>query len=259
MGDVLFMLRENGGRFSHYRVNMMCRVLCGLLVIILVAVSIAPAGDEYETQEYDDAVIEAFYAKVIRNPIVVEGDPYKDFRESSWFEFPEEAVCAITYEDDRMHYVIATFSDEFAAEDNGYIVTHKGHCGTCSTLQDLAVYLYHRDLTTPVRRCAALVWFKPWSSNCLEELGFTHPCAETWYYNAQNTAHECLWPCIDSWIRKEPSNKPDGSLNDCLACDEDRSGPVFQYVAGRTRRNSGIKSSIDRPEDEVYSIVHDYY
>ncbi len=228
-------------------------------MIILVAVPIALAGDDHETREYDDAVIEAFYAKVIRNPIVVEGDPYEDFRGPSWFDFPEEAVCAIKYEDDRIHYVIETFSDKFAAEDNGYIVTHKGHCGTCSTLQDLATYLYYRDLTTPVRRCSALVWFKPWSSNCLEDLGFTPPCAETWYYNAKNTAHECLWPCIDSWIRKEPFNKSDGSLNDCLAGDEERSGPVFQYVAGRTRRNSGIESSIDRPEDEVYSIVHDYY
>ena len=139
------------------------------------------------------------------------------------------------------------------------MVTHKGHCGTCSTLQDLATYLYDRDLTTPVRRCSAMVWFRPWSRNCLEELGFSPPCAETWYYNAKNTAHECLWPCIYSWIRKEPFNKPDGSLNDCLACDEERSGPVFHYVAGRTRRNSGIRSAIDRPEDEIYSIVHDYY
>jgi hypothetical protein len=253
------MLQENREYFLRCTLIILSRTLRGLLGIILVAASIAPAGGQSEIQEYDDAVIEAFYKKVIRNPIAVEGDPYEDFQESSWFAFPEEAVCAIQYEDDRIHYVIATFSDESAAEDYGYTVTHKGNCGTCSTLQDLATYLYYRDLTTPVRRCSALVWFKSWSINCLEELGFTHPCAETWYYNAKNTAQECLWPCIDSWIRKEPFNKSDGSLNDCLACDEERSGPVFQYVAGRTRRNSGIESSIDRPEDEVYSIVHDYY
>ena len=253
------MFQENRECFSRYTVIMIGRMLQGLLVIILVTAAIAPAGSQSEIREYDDVVIEAFYKKVIRNPIAVEGDPYEDFKASSWFAFPEEAVCAIKYEDDRIHYVIATFSDESAAEDYGYTVTHKGHCGTCSTLQDLATYLYYRDLTTPVRRCSALVWFKPWSSTCLEALGFTPPCAETWYYNAKNTAHECLWPCIDSWIRKEPFNQSDGSLNDCLACDEERSGPVFKYVAGRTRRNSGIESSIDRPEDEIYSIVHDYY
>uniref|UniRef100_A0A7S2RQZ5 Uncharacterized protein n=1 Tax=Mucochytrium quahogii TaxID=96639 RepID=A0A7S2RQZ5_9STRA len=36
-------------------------------------------------------------------------------------------------------------------------------------------------------------------------------------------------------------------LNPCLQCDECRSGPIFQKVAGRTRRASGIKSAIDRP------------
>ena len=253
------MSRNNWGGFSRYRATVRGRSFCGLLLFFLVTGSLIPSGRGNELEEYDDVVVAAFYSKVIGNPIVVAGDPYEDFQGAPWFEFPEEAVCAIKYEDDRTYYVIGTFRDERAAEDNGYTVTHKGHCGTCSTLQDLASYLYHRDLTTPVRRCSALVWFKPWSISCLEALGFTRPCAETWYYNAKNTARECLRPCIDSWVRKEPFNKPDGSLNDCLACDEERSGPVFKYVAGRTRRNSGIQSSIDRPEDEVYSIVHDYY
>ena len=250
------MFRENRKCFWQRTMKIIARAIYGLAAIVLVAVSITPAGSE----EYDEArAIAAFYSKVIRNPIVIDGDPYKDFEESTWFEFPEEAVCAIKYEDDRIHYVIATFSDESAAESNGYTVTHKGHCGTCSTLQDLATYLYHRDMTTPVRRCSAMVWFMPWSIHCLEDLGLSSPCAETWYYNAKNTARECLWPCLDSWIRNEPFNKPDGSLNDCLACDEEQSGTVFHYVAGRTRRNSGIRSEIDRPEDEIYPIVHDYY
>ena len=231
----------------------------GIITILLVAVTVNPAVGENEVEEYDLAVIEAFYGKIISNPMEIEGDPYRELQDADWIEYPEEAVCAITYEDDRIHYEIATFDDESAAENNGYIVTHKGHCGTCSTLQDLATYLYHRDLTTPVRRCSALVLFPAWSMHCLEELGFSSECAETWYYNAKNTARECLWPCLESWMHKEPFNKPDGSLNDCLACDEECSGPIFKYVAGRTRRNSGIHSEIDRPEDEVYSIVHDYY
>ena len=39
---------------------------------------------------------------------------------------------------------------------------------------------------------------------------------------------------------------------------EDRSGPVFKAVAGRTRRNSGIQSSIPRPSEQVAHVVHDY-
>jgi hypothetical protein len=234
-------------------------ILCGMTAILLAVVFYNRAIAESTADEYDPAVIEAFYSKVIRNPIGIDGDPYRELQDDEWIEYPEEAVCAIKYEDDRIHYEIATFDDEAAAQDSGYIVTHKGHCGTCSTLQDLATYLYHRDLTTPVRRCSAMVWFPNWSMYCLEELGFSSACAETWYYNAKNTARECLWPCLESWIHQEPFNKPDGSLNDCLACDEECSGPVFKYVAGRTRRNSGIHSEIDRPEDEVYPIVHDYY
>jgi len=33
--------------------------------------------------------------------------------------------------------------------------------------------------------------------------------------------------------------KPDGSLNDCLQCDEDKSGPNFKWFSGRTRYNFG--------------------
>ena len=144
------------------------------------------------------------------NPIAVNPNPYRDSGISSWYEYPVEAVCAVKYAEDRIHYIIATFDSEEAAEESGFIVTHKGHCGTCSTLQDLATYLYHRDLTTPVRRCSALVLFKPWSISCLESLGFTSECAQTWYYNAQNTAKECFRPCIDAWLKDDPFNNPDG-------------------------------------------------
>ena len=234
-------------------------LLCGLLVIMVSTTNTLWAGNDNEDSVYSDDIIAAFNGKVILNPIAIDADPYRDYGESSWYEYPEEAVCAIKYADDRIHYVIATLDSEEAAEESGFIVTHKGHCGTCSTLQDLAAYLYHQDLTTPVRRCSALVWFKPWTLNCLEHLGFTSECAKTWYYNAHNTARRCFRPCIDSWINDEPFNNPDGSLNDCLACDEENSGPVFKYVSGRTRRNSGIRSAIDRPEDEIYPITHDYY
>lgn len=252
------MVREDQKSCPYLTLSM--SIMMSVIALLLItSVSIKPAIAENDTEEYPPEVIEAFYSKIILNPIGIDGDPYRELQDGGWTEYPEEAVCAITYEDDRIHYEIATFADESAAENSGFIVTHKGHCGTCSTLQDLATYLYHRDLTTPVRRCSALVWFPNRSIHCLEELGFSSACAETWYYNAKNTARECLWPCLQSWLRQEPFNNPDGSLNECLACDEECSGPVFKYVAGRTRRNSGIHSEIDRPEDEVYSIVHDYY
>ena len=244
---------------GYYSLLAAITLLCGLFLITVSAPGTLRAGDDNLDHEYTDSVISAFYEKVILNPVAVDTNPYRDYESSSWYEYPEEAVCAVKYAEDRIHYVIATFDSEDAAEENGFIVTHKGHCGTCSTLQDLATYLYHPDLTTPVRRCSALVWFKPWSIRCLESLGFTSECSETWYYNAQNTAKDCFRPCIDAWLKGDPFNNPDGSLNDCLACDEEFSGPVFKYVAGRTRRNSGIRSAIDRPDEDIYPIIHDYY
>lgn len=55
-------------------------------------------------------------------------------------------------------------------------------------------------------------------------------------------------------VFKIPFVKPDGSLNSCLQCDEDESGPVFKYYSGRTRRNSGIESEIPRPSDSIYPM-----
>ena len=99
---------------------------------------------------------------------------------------------------------------------------------------------------------------KPLAMMCLQNLGFTPACAETWYFNARNTGRRCYAVCIRAWASGEPSNRTDGSLNSCLACDEAFSGPVFKQVAGRTRRNSGIASSIGRGAGEVFAVTHDY-
>uniref|UniRef100_A0A7S0LQ78 Uncharacterized protein n=1 Tax=Coccolithus braarudii TaxID=221442 RepID=A0A7S0LQ78_9EUKA len=45
-------------------------------------------------------------------------------------------------------------------------------------------------------------------------------------------------------------------MSSCLQCDECRSGPIFQKVAGRTRRASGIKSAIVRPDFK--EVEHTY-
>ena len=41
--------------------------------------------------------------------------------------------------------------------------------------------------------------------------------------------------CLLSYVTGEPNNKPDGSLNDCLQCDEDKSGPNFKFFSARMR------------------------
>ena len=192
-------------------------------------------------------------------------DPYNNQTASSKKEIDETLknkviVCAIKYKDSRkFEYELRQFASKPAAEKAGFIVTHQGKCGACSNVKDLAVYL-EKNLTDPVRKCALkAVISKRWARNCIRGLGFTDTCADIWLFNSINTRKHCFMVCMKAWITGEPNNKPDGSLNDCLQCDEDKSGPVFKYFSGRTRRNSGIESAIKRPGQQVYKMNHCYF
>ncbi len=204
------------------------------------------------------ALIASLRAKVpVEPPSALIADPYVRWAGQPPAAAPEGTVCAVRFEADGTHYRLATFPGADAARRDGFAPTHEGACGACSTLQDLAVYLERRDLTTPVRWCGVRL-IDARALACLEALGFSRPCAQIWLYDARHTRHACFAVCMTSWLEGEASAGPDGRLNDCLRCDEERSGPIFKAVAGRTRRNSGIRSSIPRPDEEVAPVVHDY-
>ena len=190
---------------------------------------------------------------------------YKNQTDTSLLEINKiladrEVVCAIHYtSEDLLDYILVQFPTRAAAEELGFIVTHQGPCGACSTLKDLSIYLSH-DLTNQARSCGFWSFLtKRRTVKCLEKIGFTRQCALVWYYNIINTKEKCFRVCMKSWFKGEKNNKEDGSLNKCLQCDEDESGPLFKYYSGRTRRNSGIKSEIGRDDEEVYDIKQDYY
>jgi len=168
-----------------------------------------------------------------------------------------DGVCAIVIDDlAAKTYHPETFASPEAAAAAGAILTHWDACGLCSTLTDFAVYAEDRDLGAPVKQCGLDTFGKPFGDlvTCLEGLGFTTPCAQIWAYNVRNTGDKCLNECL----RPDFYNQADGSLSVCLACDERESGPWFQAVAGRTRRNTGLASSICRPCSEVRPVAHDY-
>ena len=52
---------------------------------------------------------------------------------------------------------------------------------------------------------------------------------------------------------------PDGTLRDCILCDELNSVPGYRYASGLTRRGAGIEAAIERPLDEMYSIDYRQY
>jgi len=202
-------------------------------------------------------LIAVLRSKIPVEPIAVDADPYTIRQSRVPSRTAAGAVCGVRFEPDHIHYRLATFADTAAARTAGFAVTHFGACGTCSTLQDLAVYLERPDLTTPARGCGVRLHASA-SLKCLEDLGFSTACAQTWLYDVLNTSRQCLGVCIWSWLAGEAPTRKDGRLNACLQCDEDRSGPVFKATAGRTRRNSGLHSSIPRPDEEIAPVVHDY-
>lgn len=177
-------------------------------------------------------------------------------------------VCAARFTDDaRIDYELRTFADEQSALAEGYAITHRYHCGTCSSLHNLAVYLGTPDLTTPARECSRRRTPSAIKECFLNEIGFDEPCAETWTYNSLHTARHCTVTCAEYYGIEQllsgnfdkPNTDEHGNLNPCLACDEFTSGPGFQYTAGRTRRASGIESAIQRAADEIYAVDHSRY
>lgn len=160
-----------------------------------------------------------------------------------------------------------------AAQEDGAMVTHRGPCGACSSLANLAIYIANPDLTDPVRSCGIGGLFDRRLSRlaCIASLGFDLPCAQAWDFTTQSTLEACLPICGRRDNRRGNHNKPyecvpDGpapedlkSLNDCLACDELFSGDLFKAAAGRSRRGSGLPSAICRRCDGVFRVRHDEY
>ncbi len=69
-----------------------------------------------------------------------------------------------------------TFDDMESALREGFIVTHQGICGKCSTTKDLYVYLT-TDLTRPVRKCGLKYFYSHKKMKaCIKNLGFTDAC-----------------------------------------------------------------------------------
>ena len=152
---------------------------------------------------------------------------------------------------------MVTYASADAAKADGAFVTHKGSCGLCSTATDLAAYLAAPDLTSAGKKCGmkALASFN-WGVSCFEDLGFTKPCSQIWTRDALATSSSCGWTCMKMLLTPNNGPPPMCSLNKCIQCDEDESGPLFKQIAARTRRRSGLVSAIVRPCSSVYQIEH---
>lgn len=227
------------------------RFLCLLLLFFTSNSCVGISTKKNASSAHDDKLVHL-------NPMNMKEDPYT-IHEYHTPPLPTDEVCAVVFDENNpKHYRTETFSSLETARAHDAYVTHTGPCGACSSLQDFAVYQNNRDLTSSGRRCGFVSWLKPMGLSCFKALGFSEPCAHIWLYNARNTGAHCFWVCMKSFFTFEKNNLDDGSLNACLACDEEKSGPVFKNVARRTRRNSGLTSEIERPSYEIAPLQHNY-
>ncbi|MDA8792734.1 hypothetical protein N9N67_05780 [Bacteriovoracaceae bacterium] len=192
---------------------------------------------------------------------------YKWFNQRSKFD-RESEVCGLKFVDDtNIEYRLKTFPTSESAASDGYVVTHQFHCGGCSSLHDLAIYLESRDLVTNGRKCALKKGLNSSKKCHINLMGLSPVCSEVWAYSAMATKKRCKKICLKEYglikalLRKFPKERvnEDGTLKPCILCDELRSGGAFRFSAGRSRRSSGITSSIQREENEIYPIDYRLY
>ena len=235
---------------------------------------------------YSDTTISILESQQVLNPYKLNCNPYhhrhpnnvcqttppQDVFENENDGDDVDPVCGIHYDHPMNNnttdtstckvntYQLKSYKNKTVAQSKGAIVTHSGVCGVCSTTQDLAAYLKIKDLTTEGIACGkrGLLGFHAGVS-CYEALGFTHECSKMWIYNNYNTWKYCGLTCATQTFLNKPFNGPPPKceLNDCLTCDETYSGPIFQKVAGRTRRNSGLRSAIARPCHSFTVLEHE--
>ena len=116
-----------------------------------------------------------------------------------------QEVCAVRFDaGQQRRYRLQTFASADAARAAGWTITHQYHCGACSSLQDLAVYIGLPDLTAPARLCAKRGYGRdsnlPQVKACLvQSTGMSPVCAESWAYNAMHTAQNCMGACLQTY------------------------------------------------------------
>lgn len=176
----------------------------------------------------------------------------------------DTAVCGIHYESQFASdatcrdatYMLQSYPSRTAAVTAGAFVTHVGACGVCSTTQDLAVYLEHSDLSSLAKLCAsqAAVHLSV-GVECFVRAGFTQPCATIWAYDVLNTAQKCFQRCTAHMAAPPNGPAPTCALNDCIVCDQEESGALFDQYAGRTRSRSGVLSALVLPCSQFTNLT----
>jgi len=251
---------------------------CGDCFCIFGEGEVCPSEKPNSVDVYMEQLIDIYAQRqTIANPYELNCDPFRvnpnqpascqtqPSQDENLLQLGDAAVCAIhvvdpTAECQESSYNLKTYASREEAEAAGGFVTHLGHCGVCSTLQDLSVYLQNPTLTTEGKFCSAKTTISiEGGAACYQNLGMTKSCAKVWAEAEYNTFTECFTECFLQDLNQDQPNNgpfPECKLNDCLQCDADKSAEILAKVAGRTMRRSGLLSPVARLCDNFASINH---
>ena len=85
------------------------------------------------------------------------------------------------------------------ATAEGQYITHTGACGTCSSLEDLALMIEYPDIPYKAQQCffrSTAVKYVDTAVTCYEEIGFTKSCATTLAYHQKRIVDKgCGYQC----------------------------------------------------------------
>eukprot|EP00980_Cylindrotheca_fusiformis_P030735 scaffold25332_cov186-Cylindrotheca_fusiformis.AAC.2 len=276
-----------------------CGIFCCLFIVALIAVivwyfavfkgedgGIASCGDCFciagangtcpsrqPLTNFTDAGDDVYWKEqTVVNPYSLSCDAFTESncetqpaQEQALLDLGDTAACAIHSVDSTTDckegsYTLKSYASREEAEAAGGFVTHMGSCGVCSTLQDLAVYMRHPDLTTAGKFCSSKDTISiEGGAACYSNLGMTNACARVWADANANDFVDCFTECfLKDLTQNEPNNGPfpECKLNKCLQCDQDKTEPTLTKFAGRTQRRSGLLSPVARPCDEIAIINH---
>jgi hypothetical protein len=147
-----------------------------------------PTGDAIPRTAFYQETVNQWKDLVHTNPYTLDCNPYlnrtcttqtpQEYR-GLW----EDAVCGIRYNastlDDNQcptEYETVSYPSLDALQaDEGVELTHYGTCGTCSSLQDLAVYVESPDLTNKGQECAVLgILDEQMGIDCFVNAGYSY-------------------------------------------------------------------------------------
>ncbi len=174
---------------------------------------------------------------------------------------PAGTVCGLKIVsrpgEEPVRYALDTYESKAAAEADGARVTHQGNCGHCSSMLDLAALLSLPGRAEKMRKCALKELSgegKVGVLNCVAQFALSEGCTMAWYYNSLQTRTACLSDCI--YYAEAVHHLQDGSLNECMLCNNEKIDDVFNVIVGRRDHGQPISLCRELPEEEW--ICHNY-